>query len=150
MGSMTRIVSATAHYDWESQACQYPPTATPGIHLISPRITLSGHDTVVDCLLYYNDDEQLVGIFNHYNANNPLQVEGSANLWVRPDHQRQGIGTSLLRRADELWDLFDQPSYTPQGNAWIEGLVAKGKIDQARTGSLEPNPHSKSAKKVRP
>jgi GNAT superfamily N-acetyltransferase len=145
---MSRIVPSQAHFDWESQACQYPPTGEPGISLISPTLVIGGSTTVVDCLLYRDEDGSLVGIFNHYNAGNPLQAEGSANLWVRPDRQRQGIATALLRRADELWDLFDQASYTPEGNAWIEGLVRQGKIDKARTGSLEDNPASRSAKRV--
>jgi GNAT superfamily N-acetyltransferase len=135
--------------DWKSQACQYPPTGEPGITLISPTITIRGHDTVVDCLLYYSAlTGQLIGIFNHYNENNPEQEPGSANLWVHPEHQRQGIGTLLLRRADELWDLQDQAEYTKEGNAWIEGLIKKGSIDPTRTGSLEPNPNSRSAKRV--
>lgn len=134
--------------DWNSQACQYPPTGEPGITLISPTITIYGHDTVVDCLLYRDDDGQLIGIWNHYHENNPEQEPNTNNLWVHPAHQRQGIATALLRRADELWDLYDQADYTKEGNAWIEGLIAKGSIDPTRTGSAEDNPHSKSAKRV--
>jgi len=135
-------------HSWESQARQFPPSWEPGIHLISPEVTVCGRATVVDCLLYYNDENKLVGIWYHYNEGNPLEQAGSCTLFVHPDHYRQGIATALLRRADELWDLKDQDTYTDAGNAWIEGLVAKGKIDPTRTGSMEPNPHSISARKV--
>lgn len=144
---MTRILNQMKH-DWDSQAYQYPPTGEPGISLMSPTLNIQGHLTVIDCLLYRDEDGSLLGIFNHYNDNNPLQPPGSANLWVRPDKQRQGIATALLRRADELWDLYDQSSYTETGNAWIKGLVTKGKIDPSRTGSLELNPQSRSARRV--
>jgi GNAT superfamily N-acetyltransferase len=135
-------------HTWRSQACQYAPTGDPGITLEHYNICIQGSYTMVDCLLYRDTDGTLIGIWNHYNENNPFQAPGSCNLWVRPDKQRQGIGTELLRRADELWDLADQATYTADGNAWIEGLVHKGKIDTTRTGSLEPNPNSISAKKV--
>lgn len=133
---------------WESQVWQYPPTGDPGITLEHYTITIRGHITVVDCLLYRDAQGALIGIWCHYNENNPDQLPGSCNLWVHPDHQRQGIATALLRRADELWDLRDQDTYTTAGNAWIEALVAQGRIDATRTGSLEPNPQSISARKV--
>jgi GNAT superfamily N-acetyltransferase len=144
---MTPKITLAIH-EWQTQARQYAPTGDPGITVEHHNICIQGHYTMVDCLLYRDHDGTLIGIWNHYNENNPLQAPGSCNLWVRPDRQRQGIATALLRRADELWDLHDQDTYTAEGNAWIEGLVAQGRIDATRTGSLEPNPNSISAKKV--
>jgi GNAT superfamily N-acetyltransferase len=144
---MTGVVSGMK-YGWASQARQYAPTGEPGIHLEQHDVPGVRGPTVVDCLLYRDDDGQLLGIFNHYNENNLWQKPGSCNLWVHPDHQRKGIATDLLREADKLWELADQENYTPEGNAWIEGLVKKGKIDPTRTGSIEGDPSSISGRKV--
>lgn len=145
---MAKIVGSM-DYSWESQACQYPVIGEPGIHLEQHTVIGAGAPTVIDCLLARNPAGELIGIFNHYNEHNLFQKAGSCNLWVRPDCQRQGVATDLLREADQLWDLLDDDqTYTMAGNAWIEGLMDKGKIDSTRTGSLEDNPQSLSALRI--
>jgi GNAT superfamily N-acetyltransferase len=124
----------TMKYDWGHEACQYAHYGTPGIHLETHAFMQS----VVDCLLYRDEAGLLIGILNHYNENNPYEGPGAMNVWVKPENQRQGIATELLRRANELWTLSNEHlKYTPDGDAWIESLVQQGKIDPERTRSLE-------------
>ena len=143
-----KIIPNEKAYTWESQVCQFPETGEPGITLDRQLRPGFNGGTWIDVLLYRNETGKLVGIFYHYNENNLWQNPGDCNLFVDPDHRRQGVGTALLREADQRWELADQDTYTEAGNAWIEGLVAKGSIDPARTGSIEDNPRSISARKV--
>jgi GNAT superfamily N-acetyltransferase len=145
---------------WESQVCQYPPTGEPGITHMAPEIVVDGHATTVDCLLYRSPTGELLGIFNHYRANNPRQPEGSCNIWVHPDHQRQGIASALLREAWHRWPLKEADQvWSGAGSEWIGGLVDKGKVDPLITHSLnetfwkEPPPgveHSRPILRRRP
>jgi GNAT superfamily N-acetyltransferase len=127
-------MSQIMKYDWEHEACQYVHHGTPGIHL-------EQHDfagSVVDCLLYRDSEGLLVGILNHFNEGNPLEKPGAINLWVKPDHQRQGIATALLRDAWHRWTLTNEPlTYTPEGDAWVRGMIAKGQVDPGRTKALD-------------
>lgn len=125
-------------FDWESQAKQYARQGEPGIHLEKHNVRTANTLSVVDCLLSRDKQGHLVGILNHYNEDNPWERPGAMNVWVEPSHRRQGIATDLLRQANELWHLTNEHlSYTPDGDAWIQGLVDKGKIDPERTRSLE-------------
>lgn len=131
------MTEPTTVVSWESQVWQYPRTGEPGITHIAPEITVDGSTTVVDCLLYRGPDGDLRGIFNHYNEHNPRQPAGSCNLWVHPAHQRQGIASALLREAWHRWHLkVDDQVWSEHGDAWIKGLVQRGKIDPDITHSL--------------
>lgn len=122
---------------WESQVRQYAPTGEPGITHMAPTTVVDGQTTVVDCLLYRSPTGELLGIFNHYNANNPRQPDGSCNLWVHPDHQRQGIASALLREAYHRWPLKEADQvWSTHGQSWIQGLVTKGKVDPTIHHSL--------------
>jgi hypothetical protein len=124
----------TMKYSWDHEACQYAPIGVPGIHLETHAFMAS----VVDCLLYRDSGGRLIGILNHYNENNPLEKPNAMNVWVKPENQRRGIATELLREANKLWTLTNEHlRYTVEGDAWIASLVAQGKIDQQRTRSLE-------------
>jgi GNAT superfamily N-acetyltransferase len=60
----------------------------------------------VDCLLYRDDDGELVGILNYYPAAYPpFERASNANLWVRPDRRRQGIGRALGLEALRRWEF---------------------------------------------
>ncbi len=123
----------TTTLSWESQSTQYAPTGKPGIHLEQHTVG----NTVIDCLLFRNEDGELVGILNHYNENNHWQKPGSCNLWVHPDHQRQGIASALLRDAWHRWQLsYEHQNWSEEGNAWIGGLVERGKADLSESKPL--------------
>lgn len=127
------------HTTWEQQASQFPPHGLPGITL--QQITLGPPDnqTVVDCLLYRDDDGNLIGILAHYNENNPLQEPDTVNLLVKPDQQRKGVGKSLAREACTLWPHILQVKgtqiqyWTAESLGWAEALVAKGEMNETRT-----------------
>lgn len=122
---------------FDMQATQYPATGPAGIGLERRDIELNSHLTTVDCLLYRDDSGALLGIFNHYNDNNPTQPAGSCNVWVHPDHQHRGIASVLLRDAWHLWPLaFADQTFTAAGDAWIHGLESKQKIDIQSEQSL--------------
>src|ERR1700722_12827312 len=53
---------------WESQAPQYPASGPPGISYFRGEVS----DTLfVNCLLYRDENGELVGILNHYPTDMP-------------------------------------------------------------------------------
>lgn len=127
---------------WEAQAGQFPPHGLPGITMQHLTIGPPDNQTVVDCLLYRDDDGLLVGILAHYNENNPLQLPDSVNLLVKPDYQRQGVGKALAREATTIWPRIlkvkgtKHQHWTSESIAWADALVAKGEVDEKRTEFL--------------
>lgn len=115
-------------YSWDSQAAQYAYRDEPGIHLERHHLGVVGAWTQIDCLLYRDEDGLLIGILNYYlDSNNPLETAGNINVWVKPDHQRQGIATALLEEARRRWPDLDaeQQNYTPSGLLLLDGLMRK-------------------------
>ncbi|GAB3952471.1 hypothetical protein GCM10029976_090730 [Kribbella albertanoniae] len=103
-------------FSWQGQAQQYPRTGDPGISYF--RGDVPGHGLgYVDCLLYRNADGELVGILNHFPADMPpYEDKGNVTLLVRPDHQRQGIGSRLWAEAVERYGVkFEGQSFTEDG-----------------------------------
>lgn len=130
------------NYTWESQAVQYPATGEPGITVETYALGTGEHASKVDCLLYRDDDGQLIGILNRYYENNPHQAPDTGNLWVKPDCHHNGVATALLRKAAELYPekaqgWVDNQTFTHAGVAWIESLVRKGIINQERTAFID-------------
>jgi len=124
---------------WEDQASQYAPVGPPGITLVSQTVAFGGSTltTIIDCLLYRNEDGLLLGILNHFTEGNPFQKPGSCNLWVKPGHQRQGIASALLREAWHRWHLkYEDQDWTTHGDAWLQGLVERGKINPELTDAV--------------
>lgn len=79
----------------------------------------------VDALQYRALNGELVGILIHYGETVPgLERAGNVNIWVRKDHQRKGIATSLVRRALRRWPDIDvmQQNYIPSGRAVVSGI----------------------------
>ena len=117
-------------YSWQSQARQYAYRVkdAAGIHLERHHLGEWPNWTQIDCLLYRDEDGLLIGILNYYcDSNNPEEQQGNANIWVKPDRQRQGIGTALLREAMRRWDIdLNQQKYTTQGVLFVDGLLKKG------------------------
>lgn len=130
---MTDNIVPNLAFSWESQAVQYAPKGEPGIHLEQHTVG----KTIIDCLLCRDQDGLLIGILNHYNEGSPLEKAGACNLWIKPECRRQGIAAVLLRDAWHRWSLdYEQQTWTPEGHAWLDGLVNKGKIDSEYTESL--------------
>lgn len=130
---------------WDKHAEQFPLRSEPGIEATERRT----HSTVVDILLNYDTDGRLQGIFYHYNPGNIFCPPGSCHCVVRPDRRRQQVASDLLREADKRWVIEEKNQrYTGDGNAFVEGLIAKGKIDQGRTTSLEGLPDSISGRRA--
>jgi uncharacterized protein YndB with AHSA1/START domain/GNAT superfamily N-acetyltransferase len=94
-------VSDERMYSWESQAAQYPPTGPPGFAYVRGNVS---DEVYVDCLLYHDENGELVGILNRYPMDiPPHEREGDQNIWVRPDRRRQGIGSALTSEAFVRW-----------------------------------------------
>lgn len=130
------------NYDWDSQAIQYAATGKPGVHLETHTIGNGDSETEVDCLLYRDDDGQLIGILNHYNENNKLQKPDTGNLWVKPNCQHSGVATELLRAAANQWpdkvtEWFENQTFTTAGIAWIQSLVDKGVLNQEKSAFID-------------
>lgn len=120
---MRATIPSGLAFSWQSQASQYPHKGTPGIAYF--RGDLPDTDKIVDCLLYRNISGHLIGILNYYSWDSEWEDAGNCNLWVRPDCQRQGIGTHLLREAQKRWQVeIEQQRYTPEGLALVEALLA--------------------------
>jgi GNAT superfamily N-acetyltransferase len=107
---------------WESQAAQYSRKGPPGISYFRGQVTDDYH---VDCLLYRDEDGELVGILNHYPADfPPYEREADINVWVRPDRRRRGIGTALGLEAASRWEAPrpDQARMTASGARWVAAI----------------------------
>ncbi len=126
--TVQRVLGPVA--SWESQAEQHDYRGQPGIHLERRHLGTPGAGDFIqlDCLLYRDKRGLLVGILNHHahDGNNPLDREGSISMWVKPGHQRQGIGTALLLDAMQRWriDLARQ-RYTTEGLWFVNGLLRR-------------------------
>ena len=123
------VVGDTAtQFSWRSQASQYAYRDTPGLSCEQHSVGVLGALTIVDCLLWRDEDGLLRGILNHYPdgalrypSTAPLEEPGNITLWVDPQRQRRGIATALIREAVRRWNIdFDQQRYTPAGLALIE------------------------------
>lgn len=112
-------------YTWDTQAAQYPPTGPPGVSYFRGTVNDEVH---VDCLLYRDEDGQLVGILNQYPVEiPPFERAGDKNIWVHPEHRRQGIATTLLLEAWFRWGPRDSPNpdgprLTQSGVEFLTGL----------------------------
>lgn len=121
-------------FTWESQAEQYARFGLPGItyerHYANEEDAPPG--APVDCLLMRDVHGKLVGILNHYPESDPggLEQAGNINVWVRPDRQKRGIGTALVRAAQERWPInFQQQRYSPEGLKLLSALRRQGAGD---------------------
>ena len=115
-------------YTWESQACQYAPKGEPGIgyelHHANEYDAPPG--APVDCLLMRDRRGDLVGILNHYPTTSDLEEAGNVNIWVRPDRQKRGIASRLVREAQSRWEInFLQQRYSPAGLKLLASLHRK-------------------------
>jgi len=142
-------VNLSPAFSWDSQAQQYAELGHPGIWLESHWIEANGverfpdrepggaqhlnslpHVARVDCLLYRDSEGVLSGILNRYDGKNPLEKLDAVNIWVRPDRQRQGIATALLRDAKRRWPgiTAEKQRYTEDGIKLLATLLRRGEI----------------------
>lgn len=126
-------------YSWASQAKQYAEHGAPGVTLEQHMVDAETGDevfgvpaelagpgiSVVDCLLYRDEDGSLVAILNHYDGKIPMEDADAVNLWVRPDRQRQGIGKMMTREAMKRWPgvKLENQRYTPSGVCLLSSLI---------------------------
>lgn len=136
-------------FSWRSQARQYARTGPPGIQLESHWIEAGGVERFpdrepggaryldslpdvarVDCLLHRDNDGTLSGILNRYDGKNPLEQLDAINVWVRPDRQRHGIATALVREAQEIWPgvTVEKQRYTQDGIRFLTALLERGEV----------------------
>lgn len=109
-------------FSFASQACQFPAYGPQGLQTLTVRE--NGHP--IHCALYRDAQGRLVGILYHYPVDiDPWEKAGNVNIYVHPDHQREGIGTSLAKRASDRWGPFDfgQQRYTAAGLALARKLA---------------------------
>ena len=137
-----------AAFSWESQAMQYAVYGEPGIGyevhwldlesgnevfpLNNPEVELDEvgepvGTTKIDCLLHRGEDGLLDGILNRYDGKNPIEQADSINVWVRPDRQRHGIATKLVKQARFWWAgiTYDKQRYTENGVELLRHLLGE-------------------------
>lgn len=125
-------------FTWASQESQYARSGPPGLSHEQHAIDALGKEVplgdpsaviLVDCLLMRDYQGKLIGILNHYTGDHPLEKTGNVNIWVRPRCQRRGIGTKLLREAQQRWGIdWRQQRYTVTGLKLLKGLLQKGAL----------------------
>jgi len=120
-------VTILTAYSWESQAVQYPPKGKAGIDYFKGVVDSRVY---VDCLLYRNEEGDLIGILNHYPMDvPPFEIKGNFGIWIKPENQRQGIATKLLQEALNRYDdiTIEQQKYTPEGLKFITNFLKTAK-----------------------
>ncbi|OXM69600.1 GNAT family N-acetyltransferase [Amycolatopsis vastitatis] len=127
-GGLARMIREMVVFSWPSQAAQYPQSGPPGISYFRGDVSESfGSGAYVDCLLMRDVDGVLVGILNHYPQDlPPHERAGAVSIRVRPDRQRRGIGTHLLKEAMTRWRVqIYRQRFTPSGAAFAEALLRR-------------------------
>jgi GNAT superfamily N-acetyltransferase len=121
--------------DWVRVAAEYPKIGPAGISYFRG-VRKDGHQ--VNCLLYREEDGELTGVLTHHPTTIPnLERRGQGNLWVHPEHRRQGIARKLLLelvRRDWPTD-HEQVRTTPEGAALLVGLIDELRPDPPDVGS---------------
>ena len=120
-------------YRWESQRDQYPERRAPGFHVDVEHIEGYPEFDIV-CLLRYDMDGRLVGILNYYPLGFPdLEEPRAVNVWVDPERQRRGIGTSLLVEFERRYGPIDWDAQrvTRAGLQLAESYRSQGARNQA-------------------
>lgn len=128
-------------FSWASQARQFPKKGRPGIEYVHAEgVEFASGEcagvevrfrTNVETLLHRNSRGDLTGILYYYPDGAPLadpallgetiwlEEPGNVNIMVRPNRQRRGIGSLLVREALRRWPAIDltRQTFTPAGRA---------------------------------
>lgn len=132
-------------FSWASQAEQYQKFGQPGLSYEAHYVSMVTQDEVfpvhdeldddptvtkIDCLLHRDEGGLLDGILNHYDGKNPLEQRDAINVWVRPDSQRRGIATDMVREAKRRWPgiEYQKQRYTEVGLHLLDKLFRAGDI----------------------
>lgn len=121
------IPSDRVVFSWESQEHQYPNHGPEGLTVTSAHeIEPTWDGPRVDCLLIRNRHGRLIGILNHYPEDVPgLEDAGNFLVLVHPAYRRLGLGTELVRRAQELWNVrWEQQKLSDDGAALANAMSA--------------------------
>lgn len=109
---------------FESQRVQYPEVGEAGLE---HRIEQDGHfpDRDIHCILWRDESGRTVGILNYYPHDfPPYELAGNVNVYIDPDHARNGVASRLMEHALEHWDIdFTQQNYTVAGARFAEAFV---------------------------
>lgn len=106
-------------HDWGTQSVQYDRDdipRTPGI--VQWAVPASEAPVRIECLLFWNPGNMLLGILNYFPEGSPFSDEPhDVFLIVNPVARRCGIGTDLLKAALRRWPEIDlaKQSYTDEG-----------------------------------
>lgn len=98
---------------WDNQQKQYPESQPEGFFYMQGQMG----DKYVDCLLLYNEKQELVGIFNHFPFDfPPYEQKGNMAIWIKPTEQGKGLGKKLLTEGVNRFQInLKQQTYTKQG-----------------------------------
>lgn len=108
-------------FSFESQKKQYPPTGEPGLSYFRGDVE---RGKWVDCLLWRDENGELLGILNHYPMDMTLEKKGNFNLFVDPKAKRQGIATALVNEAIKRYKVnLRQQRYSEEGAQFINAFV---------------------------
>lgn len=101
---------------WEYQMAMFPPTGPPKSIQYEERYYDDDPKMPVDCLLYYDQHGELIGIMEHYPQDiyaptapegAPVANKGATITWNRPDHDFVPVCLALCREAGRRWDDID-------------------------------------------
>lgn len=121
---------------WENVAAEYPKFGPEGISYYRG-VRADGYQ--VNCLLYRDGDGHLLGVLAHFPETIPnLERAGHGNMWVHPDHRREGVARELvLEFVRRGWHgEYKDFRVTPEGAALLREVY-----DELHKYRREPGPN---------
>jgi hypothetical protein len=135
--TIERLRDRFGTFSWQGQALQYDQLGPSGEIVYrryvedNPRSTVE-QGTLIDTLLFYDEQGVLAGILNHYpygaieKNGNELEKPHSANTFARPGTDEDAINAALVAEAKRRWptvrgeDIFVGPVPRPQLPGYID------------------------------
>ncbi len=94
-------------FSWDNQAKQYPQKDKEGYNYFKGILSDKNE---VNCLLRYNEKEELIAILNHYPFERPdLEIKkGDFVVFVRPDMRRKGVAKELIKEGKKRFGISNK------------------------------------------